>query len=102
PAGGDALDEEGGGVEILGAEEYPGQADEMEGNEGEGDPADQRGAPALGPGHGQAFEGQPAAMQRAPDHELPLGPVPDAAQQHGDDEVAIGLERAVAAAAQGL
>ena len=92
-----------GDGEILGAEEDPREADEVE--------HDQPSTTILParlsgrwPSHGSAhpLDRKPAAMQRAPHHEFPRRAVPDAAEQHRDHQVAVGVEPAVPVAAERL
>ncbi len=89
--------------ERLRAEENPSQADIMEGQQDEKGMFEQspsRGGKYVGtfcstpslPGSGHAEQ---AAVQEAPEHELPPRAVPKTAQQHGDHEIFIRVERAV-------
>ena len=85
----------------LGAEEDPGQADELEGEEtGQEFPPPRRRMLAAGRALNQAGEGHRHAVHRAPQHEFPLGAVPQAAQEHRQPEIQIGAPGAVPAAAQ--
>src|ERR1700730_1509837 len=53
----------------------------------------------LAPGE-FAFDRQAAAMETAPHHEGPVCPMPQSTQEHGQQEVAIGLAFSVAIATQ--
>src|SRR5690606_2583166 len=57
--------------------------------------ATRRGVHAQGP-----LDGQPDAVPGAPDHVGEVGAVPQAAEQHGQEQVAVGLEGAAAVASQ--
>src|SRR6185312_7993795 len=99
PSGEQAANEQACHGEILGPEENPGEADEMEYHDRRDDLAGQ----GLRPRRDEhALDRHPAAMHRPPHHELPPGAVPDAAEQHRDQQVAVGVEPAVAVAAERL
>ena len=102
PAGAEPRDIEPRHFEILGPEEDPGEAHEMEHDECRDDP---RGRPLrvpAEPGLQHALDCETAAMQRAPGDEFPPRPMPDPAEQHRYHQVAIGVEPAVPVAAERL
>src|SRR5579864_7093213 len=102
PTGGEPRQIKPGDLEILGAEEDPAEADKVK-YDGDGEEA--RGGAvetAAEPRRQHTLDREAAAMQRAPDDELPGGAVPQAAEQHRQQQVAVGLEPAVAVAAQRL
>src|SRR5690606_37418766 len=85
-----------GHVQVLGAEDHP--ADHHQ-QEGEG--PFQRVECARGGVHAQgAFDGQPGAVPGAPDDVGEVGAVPQTAQEHGEEQVAVSLESAATVAAQ--
>src|SRR5262245_27958245 len=53
-----------------------------------------------GPGQSKSFQDQKAAVKEAPDHEVPTGAVPQAAQKKHDHEIAIRSRRRAAVAAE--
>ena len=80
--------------QVVGTEEDPAQADEVE-DESDGQRAPpQRPAVAMLPARAgeRRSTASEAAMQRAPDHEFPGRAVPDAAQHHGQQQIAVGPE----------
>ena len=87
---------------IVGAEEHPGDDD---GEKGQDQPGDigQRCEPrpdlrpVIVPG---VVDAEIGAMQRAPDHKGPGRTVPEPAEQHGDRQIDITQQRAVAVAAE--
>ena len=87
--------------EGRGAKEYPADADQREGQDGA-----ERIEPARRGRFSKSFrpamrsQTQQRAVIAAPDHEVPTRAVPQAAQQHGQHQIAIGLQRAVPVAAQ--
>src|SRR5262249_23112037 len=46
---------------------------------------------ASPPSFGHAFDGESHPVKRAPDDVRPIGPMPEPAEQHGDDEIAIAV-----------
>ena len=60
-------------------------------------PVDGGRAAALIP---PALDREAGAMHPPPEHESPRGPVPEAAEEHGDQEVDVGADAAPPVAAQ--
>ena len=90
--------------EIGIAEEYSAEADEVERNDDAEEAADATTAFALlpsGNAHPELMDSQSNAMQHAPKHKIPGSPMPQAAQEHGNDKVGILAYLALTVAAQG-
>ncbi|KDA51785.1 hypothetical protein L963_1498 [Leuconostoc mesenteroides subsp. cremoris T26] len=88
-------------MHALGAEDDPGDHHAQEGHQ----PADHARQPArrgIAPHLGipQVIDGQEGAVQRAPQHEGPGGAVPQAAEQHRDEEIHVAAPRPLAIASQ--
>src|SRR4051794_7017259 len=93
-------------VERAGAEEEPPEAGQLEhaedpGGAGESAARGRSGVEDREPGCGQAVKDEQAAMIEAPEDEVPGGAVPEAADRHGEHEVAAGFVSAAAVAAEG-
>src|ERR1017187_5830806 len=85
-------------VQGGGAEEYPTDRGERE-SERDAQRIDDRPALALADAE-QALEGEQGAVIAAPDDEVPARTVPQAAEQHRQQQVAIRLPSSVAIAAE--
>jgi len=93
------------GLHRLGAEHQPPQTDEVEREEDAGRAAPPvhpvaRGLGARHDRHPELVQRQRRAVQRAPEDEADGGAVPQSAQQHRDEQVAVGAQFAFAVAAQ--
>ncbi len=84
-----------GFVDVRGAEHDPSDKHQDQGQR-QGQHAGCRG---LGPA-GVAFNGQPCAMPCAPEHIGPVCAVPEAAEQHDEEQVQVGAKRALPVAAE--
>ena len=86
---------------IRGAEEYPGETDELK-RDSRGDDLPRQGAHrrAHVAFEDDVLQHQGRAVHGAPDHEIPGRAVPKAAEQHRDEEIAVTLELAVPVAAE--
>ena len=83
--------------QVLSAEKHP--ADHHD--EQQIDVADERvGSRLSTPAKSEPFEHQERAVEQAPDDEVPAGAVPEAAEEEHRDEVAVGLPRRHAVAAE--
>ena len=92
-----------GYIEIGGAEEYPAETDEMEG-ENDGEEADYSVWRDADEGVEGFFDGEGCAVQGSPDEEfegLSVDDVPESAEGHGYHEVEVGAEFAFAVSAEG-
>ena len=93
---------------IFAPEDDPAETDEMEADEDPGRPertgpdGSARGLVRLPAAPSEeSFQGQERSLIRAPDDERPGGAVPESAQEHGEEQVAVGSPGAVAAPAEG-
>lgn len=96
-------DDELGDIEIGGAEEYPAETDEMEG-EDDGEETDYSVWRDADEGVESFFDGEGCAVQGSPDEEfegLSVDDVPESAEGHGYHEVEVGAEFAFAVSAKG-
>ena len=102
--GGEYLADHGNRTFELGiAEEYPAEADEVEGDDYGEHAAPAGTAVGLGTVKQTAEElvyGQCHSMKSAPYDEIPRSAVPESAQQHGEYQVEIGTQLAFPVAAQ--
>lgn len=90
-----------GRVQAVGAEHDPGQHHAQEGHEPAQHVRDRpRRSVAPHLGVPEVVDHQEHAVQRAPDHEGPGGAVPEAAQQHREEQVQVAPGRPLAVAAQ--
>lgn len=91
-------------IEGGGAEEEPGEADEVKGGGGL-DESEPSGLGVAGLSRSDAGEeavaDEPGAVHGAPGDESPAGAMPEAADEHGDHEIAGGGAEAAATAAEG-
>src|SRR5690606_16779364 len=85
------------------AEEDPTQTHEVKGEEERDRAPPERSRTRAGarpPLRPEAIDRQPHAVERSPDDERPGGAVPQAAEQHGDEQVQVGAGRPTAVAAE--
>ncbi|KPZ05699.1 Alginate o-acetyltransferase AlgI [Pseudomonas syringae pv. spinaceae] len=86
-----------GHVQVFRAEDHPADHDQQEGQS----PADHIEAVRLGVDADRFLDGQPHAVPGTPDDVGDVGTVPQTAQQHCQEQVAIGRDLAATVAAQG-
>ena len=102
-----ALPDMQGRARIPGAEQHPGHGQAQKGHQHAQGPQGRQGQHALGQAAAQQMpEGvvdqQEQAVQGPPEEEGQPGPVPDTADQHGQQQIGVLPHPAVTAAAQGL
>ena len=94
-----------GGLQVAGAEHDPAEADDVERHDDADDPPPARHVGTLRlearhMGHEPFVHRERGAVPAAPQHEAPCRAVPQAAQQHRDDQVQVGPQVSFAVAAQ--